>query len=360
MRIPLSHLAVTASVLASAGALSSQDIPGDVPVSSLLNSAQSHLANGETSEALMYYDAAIAKDPTNYLTFFKRATTYLSLGRANQATEDFNKVLTLKPGFEGAHLQLAKIKSKIADWEGARADFLAANKNNESTELVELAEAESAAAAALDAAGREDWEGCVSNAGTAIFVAPRSLSLRELRSKCRLERGEMEEAIGDLQHVLHIKPGDTGPYLLISATTFYGLADMDAGLSHIRKCLHSDPDSKICKKLHKQEKAVQKTFTRAAGQLKKGQTTTAGRTLVGTAEEPGLLQTVQEHITELREARSIPQQAKAQLYNTLIDMTCQAYSEVSTCQCCNFTLPVLTLPLSSPTINQKINTVMKR
>ena len=330
MRFPLSHLAVTAGVLATAGALSSQDIPADLPVSSLLNNAQSHLANGETSEALLYYDAAIARDPSNYLTLFKRATTYLSLGRANQATEDFNKVLALKPDFEGAHLQLAKIKSKIADWEGARAQFVAANKDDESPELVELTEAESAAAAAHEAAKLEKWEDCVSNAGTALYVAPRSLSLRELRSKCRLERGEMEEAMGDLQHVLHIRPGDTKPHLVVSATTFYGLADLDAGLAQIRKCLHSDPDSKVCKKLHKQEKAVQKAFTRATGQLNKGQTTTAGRTLVGTAEEPGLVPMVQEHISELREDGSIPTQAKPILYNILIDMTCQAYLEVCT------------------------------
>ena len=96
-------------------AFSENEIPADIPVSSLLSSTQSHLSRGKTSEALLYYDAAAARDSSNYLTFFKRATTYLSLRRVNQATDDFNAVLTLKPGFEGAHVQLAKIRTRLGD-----------------------------------------------------------------------------------------------------------------------------------------------------------------------------------------------------------------------------------------------------
>ncbi|KAJ3499765.1 hypothetical protein NLG97_g55 [Lecanicillium saksenae] len=327
MRFPLSHLAITAGVLATASALSAQDIPTDLPVSSLLSNAQTHLAKGETSEAILYYDAAIARDPNNYLTLFKRATAFLSIGRANQATEDFNKVLVLKPGFQGAHVQLAKIKSKVADWEGAKADYVAAEKAKDSLELVELEEAQTAAAAAIEASKNQNWDDCVNNAGTAIVVASRSLNLREIRAKCRFARGEIEEGMGDLQHVLHLKPGDTQPHVLISATNFYALGDLENGLSQIRKCLHSDPDSKVCKKLHKQEKLLQKGLNRAIGQLNRGQTTTAGRTLVGTEEDTGLIVMVKEQIEELRQSGSIPEQAPSRLYNKLIEMTCQAYAE---------------------------------
>ena len=108
MILPLSSLALVATTVLSASslvdALSPQDIPADTPISMLLSSAQSHLTRGETNEALTYYDAAIARDPNDYLTYFKRATTFLSLGRMTQATSDFNKVLDLRPGFEGAHI----------------------------------------------------------------------------------------------------------------------------------------------------------------------------------------------------------------------------------------------------------------
>ncbi|PFH55332.1 hypothetical protein XA68_18565 [Ophiocordyceps unilateralis] len=321
----LLKLAVTASLLASA--LSSYDIPADLPASALLASAQIHLANGETNEALIYYDAAVAKDPSNYLTLFKRATTYLSLGRTAHATQDFESILALEPRFEGAHLQLAKIYSKAAKWDAARAQYRAAGKRSDSTELVELAEAEGAARLAEDAVKASKWDECVNQAGVAILVASRCAALRQTRARCRFERGEVEEGMGDLHHLLQMRPGDTDPHVLISATTFYALADLENGLAQIRKCLHSDPDSDICKKLHREQKFVQKMLRKAEGQLSKGQSTTASRILVGNLDEPGLVTKVRDQIKELRQHGKIPDKAKAALYDKVIEMTCQAYLE---------------------------------
>ncbi|PWI72572.1 DnaJ and TPR domain protein [Purpureocillium lilacinum] len=327
MRLCLSSLAAVTALASAGQAVSPHDIPADLPVSALLTSAQTHLAKGETSDALVYYDAAVARDPNNYLTLFKRATTYLSLGRSSQATDDFNRVLALKPGFQGAHLQLGKIKAKVADWSAARAEYVAASKDPDSPELTELTEAEGAAVLAASALEAQQWDDCVIQAGVAILVASRAPSLRELRARCRFERGEVEEGMGDLQHVLHLRPGDTNPHLLISATTFYGLGDFDHGLAQIRKCLHSDPDSKVCKKLHRQQKAVQKSYSKAEAQINRGQTTTAGRSLVGTAEEPGLVSIIRDQVEDLRKEGRIPPKARARLYEMAVEMTCQAYSE---------------------------------
>lgn len=329
MHFSLSKLAIAATLLASANALSSSDIPLDTPVSSLLSSAQGHLSKGETTEALLYYDAAIAKDPKNYLTFFKRATTYLSLGRTNQATDDFNRVLSLKPRFEGAHLQLARIKGKAGDWDGAKASYTAASRGPDSEEFKILEESKVAAHLATIAAKEQKWDECVEHSGFAIQTASRASSLRELRARCRFERGEVEEGMNDLRHVLVMKPGDTTPHVLISATTFYGLGDLDNGLAQIRKCLHSDPDSKVCKKLHRQEKQVQKAYTKIKGQLSRGQFTTAGRALVGTADEPGLVPDVRQQTEELQKNGHIPSRSRIGLLDEVIELTCQAYAEVS-------------------------------
>ncbi|KAF4967083.1 hypothetical protein FSARC_5304 [Fusarium sarcochroum] len=328
MHLNLAALAVAAtSLLASANALSPQDVPADLPVSKLLTSAQSHLSRGETTEALIYYDAAIARDPTNYLTLFKRATTYLSLGRTLQATDDFNKVLSLKPGFEGAHLQLARLRAKAGDWDSAKAQFRAASMKPDSAEFVQLEEAKLASHLAEMAGKGGKWEECVNHAGTAIVVASRSPHLRELRAHCRFERGEVEEGLNDLRHVLHMKPGDTTPHVVISATSFYALGDLDNGIGQVKKCLQSDPDSKICKKLHKQEKKIEKAYKKIQGQLSRGQPTTAGRSLVGTAEEPGLLPDIRQQAEELKENKSIPKTARIQLLENLLELTCQAYTE---------------------------------
>ena len=331
MIVPLSTLALAAGILSTSGlvnALSPSDIPSDTPISSLLSSAQIHMAKGETNEALMYYDAAIARDPSDYLTFFKRATTYLSIGRTSQATSDFNKVLELRPGFEGAHLQLGKLKAKAADWDGAKEEYLLANQVD-SPEFEQLLEAQGAAKLAEAAAAAGNWEECVSQAGNAIFVANRAVHLRELRVRCRFEKGEIEEGMSDMQHILQMRPGDTTPHLKISATTFYGLGDMNQGLAQIRKCLHSDPDSKACKKLMKQEKNVEKTWDKVNKALEKKQPMTAVKYLVPSGNEKGLIDEIKEQVAALKKDGIIPEKAPNVLLTQMVEATCQAYYEVS-------------------------------
>lgn len=331
MHISLATLALAAGLLASpytAYALSEQDIPADIPVSSLLSSAQSHLSRGETSEALLYYDAAATRDPSNYLTFFKRATTYLSLGRVNQATDDFNTVLALKPGFEGAHVQLAKIRTRVGDWDGAKEQFRLGGREG-SQDMADLVEAEGASALGLAAEKGGDWDACVGHLGTAIALAPRAASLRESRAHCRIELGVLDEAIADLQHLLHLRPGDVTPYVQIGAMSFYCLGEAEAGMGHVRKCLHSDPDSKPCKQLLRQQKQVNKALEKAVKSMEATRPASAVNVLVDTSGETGLMTDIEAQVVELRQQGHIPAKGPVELHNRVLDMTCQAYYEVS-------------------------------
>ncbi|PHH58600.1 hypothetical protein CDD81_5140 [Ophiocordyceps australis] len=323
MHFKFSSLALTASLLVSA----SVDIPTDLPLEALLSTAQSHLAKRQTTEALAYYDAAISWQPDNYLTLFKRATTYLSLGRDAQATDDLTRVLALKPGFEGAYVQLAKIKARSADWSAAKSAYRAAGKGTSSSELTELVGAEEAAGLAEAAKEAGRWDDCIYHSAKAIVVASKSAGLRQVRANCRLQRGHVEEALSDLKHVVHLRPGDTDPHVVISAIAFYGLGDMEGGLSQARKCLHSDPDSKICNRLHKQQKLIHKQYVKAEGQLKKDQPTTAGRTLVGSQAKPGLVAQVEEQVQELRQSGKLHTKIEARLFTRVVEMVCQAHSE---------------------------------
>ncbi|KAK4156411.1 hypothetical protein C8A00DRAFT_41092 [Chaetomidium leptoderma] len=329
MLVRLSTLAFAASILSTpslVACLSPADIPSDTPVSRLLASAQSHLSKGETGDALVYYDAAINRDPTNYLTFFKRATTYLSLGRTSQATDDFEKVLSLKPGFEGAHVQLGKLKARFGDWDAAKDHY---QKTTRTEELATLEEARGAATLAEAAAKSENWEECLKQADDAILTANRALSLRELRANCAFERGAMERGIGDLQHILQMKPGDTSPHVKISAIQFYALGELQDGMASIRKCLHSDPDSKECKRLLKAEKMVEKMVQKVTKALEKNQHMSAVRQLVPSADGEGLIQEVKDQARTLREDGTIPKTAGNILVARLVEMACQSYYESS-------------------------------
>ncbi|KAL2752253.1 hypothetical protein ACRALDRAFT_1078264 [Sodiomyces alcalophilus JCM 7366] len=331
MFVNASTFALAAGLLSATliSALSADSIPVDIPVSALLDSAQSHLSRGETSDALVFYDAAISRDPSNYLSLFKRATTYLSLGRTSQATEDFNRVLTLKPGFEGAHVQLAKIKSRSADWAGARAHYLQANKDASSAEMAALDQAENEAHLAEAAEQAGDYEACVHHAGQALMMANRAVSLREIRSRCRFARGEVEEGLGDLRHVLQLRPGDITPHLTVSATTFHSLGDLENGMAQIKKCLHSDPDSKPCKQLLKQQKAIDKILGKVSKAFEKNQPMTGVKLLIDTADDNGLISSIKAQDEDLRQKGFIPPRAPSRLYARVVEMACEGYYEMN-------------------------------
>ena len=308
--------------------ISPSEIPADTPIASLVSSAKSNLAQGNANDALTYFDVAISRDPRNYLTIFQRGATYLSLGRNAQASQDFDKVLSIRPDFEGALVQRAKIRSKNADWIAARKDYEAAGKNG-GAEIAQLEEAEGAARLAVDAERAGDWETCVSNAGTAIFVAGTALSLRQLRARCRFERGEVLEGTSDLAHVLQIAPESVEPHLQISSMMFYSVGDLDKGLTQIRKCLHSDPENKACSKLYRREKQIEKTMKQVTTFKEKRQYNSAVKLLVPTGEDAGLLQDVREEIDAGKAAGHIHKNSPDELYGSLVELTCELYTEVS-------------------------------
>ncbi|KAF1977275.1 TPR-like protein [Bimuria novae-zelandiae CBS 107.79] len=308
-------------------ALSATDIPADRPVSQLIKDAGVKLASGNAQEALTYFDVALQRDPKNYLTFFRRGAAYLSLGKTTQAQSDFDKVLELKPGFEGALVQRAKIRARKADWAVAHKDYEAAGKTED---IAQLEEAQAAAILAKEAAEKGDWEKCVSEAGTAILVAGAAYDIRKMRADCRFEKGEVVEGISDLQHLLQINTGDIMPHLQSSAMAFYSLGESEKGLKHIAQCLQSDPDSKACMKLRRREKNLEKELKKVRSAFERGQFATGVKYLVDRGEEnPGLLKEVKEDFEGYVKDGYIFKNSPQGLYNSLVEMTCQAYTEMN-------------------------------
>ena len=325
----LSSLALGAVLLSSplSHCISPSDIPSDTPIASLVSSAKSHLAQGNANDALTYFDVAITRDPRNYLTIFQRGATYLSLGKNDKASQDFDKVLDIRPDFEGALLQRAKIKSRNADWAAAKEDYVRAKKTD-SADFTQLEEAWGAASLASDAERAGDWENCVGHAGTAILVASTALDLRQRRARCRFERGEVLEGVSDLAHALQISPSAIEPHMKISTMMFYSMADTEKGIEQMRKCLRSDPDSKTCSKLFRREKQLDKIMKQVSGLKEKRQFNSAVKLLVGTAEDPGLMQDVKEDVKGFKEDGYIHKNSPNELYAHLVETSCDCYTEV--------------------------------
>ena len=328
MHISLESFTAFLACLTVCHGLQASQIPSDTPLSSLITSAKTHLANGSPRDALLFYDAAVSRDPSNYLTIFQRGAAFLSLGKSSQALHDFDRVLELKPDFESALLQRARLKAKSADWASAINDLQKAGKQS-SSEYQEILEAQSAAQLAQDAEKQGAWETCVKQANVAVVKAGTSLSLRRTRANCRFERGEVEEGISDLAHVVQISPGLVEPHLQMSAMLFYALGDSDRGVSQIRKCLHADPDSKPCNRLYRRERQLSKRLQKLLSTLSSRKYSNAANMLVGAGGDSGLLDDVKEDVEQAKEAGHIHPLAPNSLYASLVESTCEAYREVS-------------------------------
>ena len=314
-----------------ASSLSPSDIPSDTPNASLVSSAKANLAGGKANDALTYFDVAISRDPENYLTIFQRGATYLSLGNNGKASQDFDKALSIRPDFEGALLQRAKIKSRNADWESAKRDYEKAKKA-ESPEYALLEEAAGAAILASDAEKAGDWDNCIAHAGTAILVASTSLDLRQTRARCRLERAEVLEAISDLQHSVQIAPSSIEPHLQISSMLFYSVNDREKGIEQMKKCLRSDPDSKACSKLFRREKQLNKALAQLEKLAGKRQYNSAVKLLINQGEDPGLIEEVKEEVESAKASGHIHKNSPNELRDSLVERACEFYAEVGLLQ----------------------------
>lgn len=327
MRFSLESLTAFLACVSAGYALQSSPIEPDTPVSELISSAKAHLANGSPREALSYFDAAVSRDPTNYITIFQRGATYLSVGKNSQASDDFDRVLELKPDFESALMQRSRLKARSAHWEDALRDLERAGKQP-STEYLEIQAAQRAARLAFDAEKKGDWETCVEQANEAIMKASTALALRQTRARCRLERGDVEEGVSDLAHVLRMSPGSVEPHLQMSSMLFYSLNDSERGLAQIRRCLHSDPDSKACSRLYKRERKLAKSLEKLHNYLGARKFSNAVNIMVGSGDDSGLIADVKSDVAEGREVGHIHPAAPNNLYIFLVEKTCEAYREV--------------------------------
>lgn len=336
MILPLTHLSVFLAYVASGYGLQYSDIPQDLPVSSLVSSAKTNLANGSPHEALMFFDAAISRDPTNFITIFQRGAAYLSIGKSSQASEDFDRVLKLKPDFEGALLQRSRLRTKSADWDGALSDLEHAGKKG-SAQYHEIDEARIATREAQKAEKQGSWEACVKRADLAIAKASMSVSLRKLRSHCHFEQGEVEEGVGDLSYILHISPGLSEEHLRLSSILFYALGDVDRGVAQIRKCLHADPESKPCNRLFRREKKLARQLAGVRELMGNKKFVNAANQLVGAGKQAadggGLLGDVKEGIHEVKESGYMHQSMTSNLYVYLVSSACDAYRQVCVALC---------------------------
>lgn len=299
----------------------------DEPVSVLIERGNDMLARGLSNEALSIFSSAIEKDNQSYLTYFKRATTYLTMSRHSAALSDFEKVLQLKPDFTAAISQRGKVLAALGHWDIA-AEALSKLDDPASRLLVnQISAARNSASAAEDMYRDGEHEHCVKHAGAAITIASASSSLRLLRAKCQVTKGDSDGAVGDLVAATRLNPADADIQILSANLFFFAQDDIERALQQIKACLHYDPDAKACKKTFRTLRTLKKSIE-AVHKARDSRTwTTAKKMLKGTTEEPGLLAQLVEERDRLINDSTLSSKLHYQVIGNVKELACEVYAE---------------------------------
>ncbi|XP_075236195.1 dnaJ homolog subfamily C member P58IPK [Lycorma delicatula] len=219
------------------------------------------LARGQLQDALSHYHAAVEGDSENYLTYFKRGTVYLALGKARFAILDFNKVLELKPDFAAARLQRAHVLMKQAQLDEAKEDYMHVYNvegNEEAiTNYYKADELKSEIESVDSLMSVKDYQGAIDALTKVIESCPWSSRHRELRSVCHVALGDTMSAILDLRSTTKLQPDNTAGYFKL-AILHYQLGQPQESLREIRECLKLDPDHPECFPHYKKVKKIDK------------------------------------------------------------------------------------------------------
>ena len=222
--------------------------PADIDLH--LESGRVLLSEGKYGEALAHYEAAIEADRKNYLTFFKRATVLLALGRHRAALDDLSDVVALKPDFVAARSQRGVLLFKMGRLDEAHIDLewvLRSDPYNEEANhyynLIHAVKQNIEAAHSL----LEDGQAAEA-AGllTQVMVdVPWDVALREMRAVASERAGDLAAAISDLRVTTKMRSDDTSGILRMSLL-HYRLGEAEESLVTIRECLKLDQDHKDC------------------------------------------------------------------------------------------------------------------
>ncbi|XP_046851742.1 dnaJ homolog subfamily C member 3-like [Xenia sp. Carnegie-2017] len=229
---------------------------------------------GQLSDALSHYHAAVEGDSSNFLTYFKRATVLMAMGRSRSALPDLDEAIKLNPKFYQAFLQRGNVHLKRGETDLAHIDFetvLRYDKENEDAlkqlSLIDPFNTYVENSVSLMEMG--DFSNAIEQLTKALEIAPWDASLRSKRAECYEVMGELYKAVTDIKTTTKLVSDNTGAFLQISKL-HYQMGDLEDGLREIRECLKLDPDHKDCFTLYKKLKKLNKQFNDGDDLINKG------------------------------------------------------------------------------------------
>lgn len=206
-------------------------------------------------------------DPDNYLTYYKRGTVYLALGKAKFAINDFSKVLELRPDFTAARIQKGHVHMKLGEYDQAQQDFyeviVVEPHNDEIRYQYERIEpARDQYNLIQELIDREDFVTVVNLLTQMLEISPWCAEFREARANAYLRTGDTLSAVSDMRSVNRLTQDGTSGFFKL-AKLLYEIGHAADALKEIRECLKLDPEHKDCFPLYKKIKKVDKLLATA-------------------------------------------------------------------------------------------------
>jgi len=232
-----------------------------------LNVGMNLLARGSYSDALTHFHAAVDADPSNYMSYYKRATVYMALSRSKPALADFDKILQLKPDFLKARQQRGGLLLKMGRLDEAHIDLenVVRHEPGNTNANMLYSTINTLKEKIEDVHDNMNWnnyESSVELLTELLEHIPWDPSLRELRADAYLGLGNVPHAISDIRSVTKLTQDNTAGFFKL-ANLHYQLGEADETLLEVRECLKLDPDHKDCFPLYKKVKKVTKFLTSA-------------------------------------------------------------------------------------------------
>merc|ERR1712226_732196 len=225
------------------------------------------LGRGQYSDALSHFHAAVDADPNNYMSYYKRATVFLALGRSRPALADLDKVIQIKNDFLSARVQRGSVLIKMGRLDEAHIELekvLAKDhKHEEATRLYTSVEPlQQTLREVEDLMMYKNYQPAIDRLTEIVEHIPWNSHLRELRADAYLGVGNTIHAISEMRALTKLTNDNTDGFFKLS-TLYYQLGEGEESLQQVRECLKLDPEHKDCYPFYKKVKKVAKFITAA-------------------------------------------------------------------------------------------------
>merc|ERR1712018_436839 len=162
------------------------------------------LGRGQYSDALSHFHAAVDADPSNYMSYYKRATVFLALSRSRPALADLDKVIQLKNDFMAARIQRGSVLIKMGRLDEAHIELekvLAKDpKNEEATKMyVTIEPLQKSLREIDDLMSYKNYQPALDRLTEIVEHIPWDPLIREIRADAYLGVGNTMNAISEMR-----------------------------------------------------------------------------------------------------------------------------------------------------------------